>query len=221
MNFGPIKPAVVLAVDEHPLIRSALREVLRLVADPVELLEASSAEEGLDVLALRDDIDLVVLEPKFSQDGLSAVSRFHLAAPRMPLIVYTMCEDAPVLKEALAQGAAGVVPKTHSAALLRKAIEIVMEGGMYLPPQLAWPLIRTEPAARKPAAPSISPQQSRILELLEQGLPNKAIARKLGIACSTVRNQLTLVFRQLGVANRTQAVIVTRALAKSSRDFTP
>ena len=94
-----------------------------------------------------------------------------------------------------AQGAAGVVPKTHSALLLQKAIEIVMEGGIYLPPALALRLARTGPAM--PAPRAVSRQQSRILELLAQGLPNKAIARQLGIACSTVRNQLTLAFKRL------------------------
>jgi DNA-binding NarL/FixJ family response regulator len=214
------KPSVVLVVDDHPLIRFALREVLRLAKDAVELLEASSPEEGLAVLAARGDINLMVIEPKFSlRDGVAIVSQFHRAAPCVPLVIYTMCEDVPTLELAFAQGAAGVIPKTHSAILLQRAIEIVMEGGMYLPPALALRLARTEPAA--PAPRAVSAQQSRILELLAQGLPNKAIARKLGIACSTVRNQLTLAFKRLGVANRTQAVIVTRALAKSSREITP
>lgn len=211
---------MILVVDDHPLIRFALREVLRLTMGAVELLEASSPEEGLAALAARTDIRLVLLEPKLSRrDGVGIVSQFHQAAPRVPLVLYTMCEDVPTLELAFAQGAAGVVPKTHSALLLQKAIEIVMEGGIYLPPALALRLARTGPAM--PAPRAVSRQQSRILELLAQGLPNKAIARQLGIACSTVRNQLTLAFKRLGVANRTQAVIVTRALAKSSREMTP
>jgi DNA-binding NarL/FixJ family response regulator len=211
---------VVLVVDDHPLIRFALREVLRLTMGPMELLEASSPAEGLALLAARADVELVVLEPKFApRDGIATVSQFRQAAPRVPLVIYTLCEDLPTLELAFAQGAAGVIPKTHSAALLQKAIEIVMEGGMYLPPALALRLARTEAPA--PAPRAVSAQQSRILDLLAQGLPNKAIARQLGIACSTVRNQLTLAFKRLGVANRTQAVIVTRALAKSSREVTP
>jgi DNA-binding NarL/FixJ family response regulator len=213
-SLRPVEPAV-LVVDDHPLIRSALREVLRLVMDPVELLEASSAAEGLAFAQARADIRLVFIEPN---DNVAVVSRFRQAAPRAPLIVYTMCEDAATLKLALAEGASGVVPKTHSAGLLRNAIEIVMAGGMYVPPQLARQLARAEPA---PASHAMSAQQSRILDLVAQGLPNKSIARKLGIACSTVRNQLTFVFKHLGVANRTQAVIVTRALGKSSREMTP
>jgi DNA-binding NarL/FixJ family response regulator len=209
---------VVLVVDDHPLIRCALREVLRLVLDPVELLEASSADEGLAVAHARADLNLVFVEPG---DNADLVSRFRKAAPRAPLIVYTMCEEPAKLKRALGAGASGIVPKTHSAALLRRAIEIVLEGGMYLPPPLALCLARVEAEPAAPPARAMSPQQSRILELLAEGLPNKTIARRLGIACSTVRNQLTYVFKHLGVANRTQAVIVTRALAKSSREMMP
>jgi DNA-binding NarL/FixJ family response regulator len=63
----------------------------------------------------------------------------------------------------------------------------------------------------------MSAQQWRILELLAQGLPNKAIARELGIAASTVKNQLTVVFDKLGVSNRTQAAIAARTLIKSKQ----
>jgi DNA-binding NarL/FixJ family response regulator len=211
------KPVVLLAVDDHPLIRSALGEVLRVMSGQVELLEASSPEEGLAVLRQRPDADLVFLDLKFSRhNGLPYVPRFRAAAPAVPLIIYTMHDDASSLKLALAHGAAGVVPKTHSAKLLQRAIEIVMEGGIYLPPELARQLAAEKPGAAVP--PPMSAQQSRILELLAQGMPNKEIARKLGIASSTVKNQLTVVFDRLGVTNRTQAAIVARALVKGEEE---
>ena len=92
-----------------------------------------------------------------------------------------------------------------------------MEGGIYVPPELARQLASTDigkPACAQPIA--MSPQQWRILELLAQGLPNKEIARKLGIASSTVKNQLTGVFERLGVANRTQAAVAARAIIRDA-----
>ena len=66
-----------------------------------------------------------------------------------------------------------------------------------------------------PAQPPVmSEQQWKILELLAEGYPNKVIGRKLGIAPSTVKNQLTVVFGRLGVSNRTQAAIAARELLK-------
>lgn len=210
---------VVLTVDDHPLIRSALREVVGLMAERVELLEASNPEEGLALLRGRPDIDLVFLDLHFSQhDGLGFIERFRAAAPAAPLIIYTMHEDLPTLKQALACGAAGIVPKTHSPKLLEKAIELVMDGGIYLPPELARQLASPQAGPElRPRSVAMSEQQWKILELLAEGLPNKAIARALGIASSTVKNQLTVVFGKLGVSNRTQAAIAARALIKSKQ----
>ena len=214
-----IAPTVVLAVDDHPLIRSALREVVSCTgAGSIELVEAGDPAEGLALLTQRHDIDLVFLDLSFvGHDGLAYVERYRAAAPLVPVIIYTMHEDAATLAQALARGAAGIIPKTHSPQLLQRAIQLVMEGGVYVPPQLVRQLARGEPAAKgvreAAAAPlAMSEQQWKILELVAQGMPNKLIARKLGLAPSTVKNQLTMVFGALGVSNRTQAAIAARAL---------
>jgi len=216
-----IARTVVLAVDDHPLIRSALREIVSCAGGgPIELLEAADPEGGLALLAQRHDIDLVFLDLSFADhDGLGYVQRYRAAAPLVPVIIYTMHEDAATLAQALARGAAGIVPKTHSPQLLQRAIQLVMEGGIYVPPQLARQLAGGEPAAKGVRAAAAAPlglteQQWKILELLAQGMPNKMIARKLGLAPSTVKNQLTVVFGALGVSNRTQAAIAAaRALS--------
>jgi len=72
---------------------------------------------------------------------------------------------------------------------------------------------RAAPPPACAASGVITDQQWKILELLAQGMPNKLIARKLGLAPSTVKNQLTTVFGALGVSNRTQAAMAARALA--------
>jgi DNA-binding NarL/FixJ family response regulator len=208
---------VVLTVDDHPLIRSALREVVGMMSGPVELLEASDPPEGLEVLKRRPDTDLVFLDLSFRQhDGLAFVQSFRAAAPAAPLVIYTMHEDARTLREALARGAVGIVPKTHSAKLLQRAIDLVMSGGVYVSPELARQLASPEAETPPPQQPlALSEQQWKILELLVQGSSNKAIARTLGVAPSTVKNQLTVLFGKLGVTNRTQAAIAARALLES------
>ena len=84
-----VKPTVVLTVDDHPLIRSALREVVALMTERIELIEASDPEEGLEQLRRRPDTDLVFLDLNFSQhDGLAYIERFRSTAPAVPLVVY-------------------------------------------------------------------------------------------------------------------------------------
>lgn len=212
---------VVLTVDDHPLMRLALGEVLRSAAGAAEVLEAAEPEEGLGLLRARPDTDLVVLDVNFSGgDGLDCIPRFREAAPATPVIVYTVHEDAAVLQRALAYGAAGIIPKTHSRKLLEAAIEVVMEGGVYLPVPLARKLVAPEPFLRT-APPAVTPakisgQQLKILDRLARGLSNKQIARELGLASSTVKNQLTVVFDKLRVSNRTQAAVAARALLNDS-----
>jgi DNA-binding NarL/FixJ family response regulator len=214
-------------VDDHPLIRCALRHVLDDMAQRIELLEAANPEEGLALLRERASTDLIFLDLNFARyQGLAYVKRFRAAAPATPLIVYTMHEDAATLRQALADGAVAIVPKTHSPQLLQRAIQLVMDGGVYLPAELARQLACEEAGRhvqpQQPAAlPAMSQQQRRILDLVEQGLPNKEIARRLGIAASTVKNQLTAVFERLGVSNRTQAAIAARGVPGESHEVTP
>ena len=206
------KALTALIVDDHPLMRSALREAL--APQCAEIVEAEDPEAGLEQLAARPDIDVIVLDLNFStHEGLAFIPRYRQAAPAAPLVIYTIYEDAHTLNRALALGAAGVIPKTHSQALLQKAIALVMEGGVYVPPLLARTLSSPlPPAGAEHTLEAMTVQQRRILELLADGAPNKDIARKLGLASSTVKNQLTVIFQRLGVANRTQAAIAARAL---------
>jgi DNA-binding NarL/FixJ family response regulator len=206
------KALTALIVDDHPLMRSALREAL--APQCAEIIEAENPEQGLERLAARPEVDVIVLDLNFSShEGLAFIPRYRQAAPAAPLVIYTIHEDAHTLNRALALGAAGVIPKTHSQALLQKAIALVMEGGVYVPPLLARTL--SSPLSQEGADQTLNAmtaQQRRILELLAEGAPNKDIARKLGLASSTVKNQLTVIFQRLGVANRTQAAIAARAL---------
>ncbi|MGH8734370.1 MAG: response regulator, partial [Burkholderiales bacterium] len=79
---------VVLTVDDHPLIRAALREVLGTLTERVELLEAANPEEGLATLGQRPDLDLVLLDLRFAQhSGLAFLARFRAVAPAVPLVV--------------------------------------------------------------------------------------------------------------------------------------
>lgn len=213
------KSMTVLAVDGHPLMRGGLGELLRQTTERLELLEASHPDEGLRLVSGRVDVDLIFLDAGSTHSGnLAYVERFRAAAPGTPLIFSTLDEEPASLRRAIELGAAAVVPKTHSRRLVQMAIELVMEGGCYAPPELLRSLAagasvaREELVQRGPRTGGMSPQQKRILQFLAEGVSNKQIARELGIAPSTVKNQLTAVFDKLGVSNRTQAAIAARAL---------
>lgn len=164
-------PKVVLSVDDHPLIRSALREMLAAMSPLMEMLEAPEPESALALLRRRQDVDLILLDLHFARhNGLDFLGDIRSAAPAAPLVVYTVFEDLATLRQALACGASGIVPKTHSMELLRAAIELVMQGGIYLPPELARQFARTDATTLAVTAPvAISEQQRKILGLLGKG----------------------------------------------------
>jgi DNA-binding NarL/FixJ family response regulator len=162
-------PKVVLSVDDHPLIRSALREMLSAMSAGMEMLEAPEPESALALLRQRQDVDLIFLDLHFAQhNGLDFIGDIRSTAPAAPLVVYTVFEDLATLRQALACGASGIVPKTHSMELLQAAIELVMQGGIYLPPELARQFARTD-ATPLTAPVAISEQQRKILGLLGKG----------------------------------------------------
>src|SRR5689334_10505167 len=90
------KALTALIVDDHPLMRSALREAL--APQCAEIVEAENPEEGLERLAARPDVDVIVLDLNFStHEGLAFIPRYRQAAPAAPLVIYTIHEDAHTL----------------------------------------------------------------------------------------------------------------------------
>ncbi|HZQ62878.1 MAG TPA: response regulator transcription factor, partial [Casimicrobiaceae bacterium] len=118
-------------------------------------------------------------------------------------------EDPDIVRDVLALGVAGYIPKTDPPAVVVSAVQLMLAGGSYVPPRL----IRNDGAPQQAQAmPSfgLTSRQLEVLRLLAQGLPNKAIARELGVSDGTVKVHLLAVFRALNVRNRTAAVIAAR-----------
>jgi DNA-binding NarL/FixJ family response regulator len=213
-SFENRVPMLVLSVDDHPLIRSALRDELLQLVPEVTLLEAPNPPEAIDLLRQHPNTELVFLEIAYAAyDGLRYLRTIRDLAPAAPLIVYTMHEDPLVLRRALDLGATGVVPKTHNANLLLRAIELVMQGGIYLPPALARSLASLPATLRSPHS-ALTTSELNVLRLLADGSPNKVIATRLGIAISTVKKHTQSLFQKINVRNRTEAALAAHYLLR-------
>jgi DNA-binding NarL/FixJ family response regulator len=212
----------ILVVDDHPLVRDALRENLRQLEHGVEVLEACSSEEALALAGQHSDLDLVLLDLHLPDArGSSALIALRERHPEIPVVVLSAQSDRGTVLEALDKGAMGFVPKTAGTQVILGALRLVLSGGIYLPTEVlsASPAganagNRFEPAepdsmrlAKKPVDLGLTPRQAQILALLVQGKPNKIISRELGLAESTVKIHITSILRALNVSNRVQAVI--------------
>lgn len=205
----------VLVVDDHSIVRDGLAALLEQVGPDIEVFQAADAEEGLQLLDQGDDFDLVILDLFIpGVDGFEAISAFGLKRPELPVIVLSSSEDPGDVRTALANGALGYVPKSASQHVLLSAIKLVMNGDLYVPP-----LVLAETSAAKPHAAvaprphdrSLTPRQLEVLRLLCEGDPNKTIATKLNLSEKTVKAHISLIYKALNVANRTQA-------SKAARD---
>ncbi len=198
----------ILVIDDHPLIREALRHVLRALDHGVELLDAANLAEALGALGTAPDVTLMLLDLALPGTArFEALRELREQHPAIPVVVLSASDEAETVREALDLGAMGFIPKTSSNEVLVSALRLVLSGGVYLPPQLlrADALAPNEP--RNGRDIGLTQRQMQVLALMIQGKPNKLICRQLQLAEGTVKIHVTAILKALGVTNRTQAVI--------------
>lgn len=213
-----------LVVDDHSLIREALRGVLRELSEDATVLEASNAAAALDILGAHPDVDLVLLDLHLPDcDGLSVLATMGRRHPGTAVVMLSGDLDRQTIHQALAQGAQGFMPKSEPREVLLRALALVQAGGVYVPPaampdlQLAQAraVSRPEEAGPDPRALGLTERQVQVLALLMEGKNNKLICRALDLAEPTVKNHVSAIFRALGVGSRTEAVLAVTRLGWS------
>lgn len=220
----------LLVVDDHSLIREAVRHVVQALAESVTVLTAADCEEGFAIAERENggggELELLLLD--FNLRGLSGVPAIKAWRQRhsaLPVVVLSSAEDHATVLAAMAAGAAGFIPKASSNEVMLSALRLVLAGGRYLPAEV---LARGESAAPAPAAAAstledlgLSPRQLEVLKLIALGKPNKIICSELGLAERTVKAHVTEVLRALGVSSRTQAALAAARLGLGGEPTTP
>lgn len=199
-----------LIVDDHPLMREAVCTLLAGLRPDAERSTCASVAEALRLLETAPLPDIAVLDLCLP-DGDSAPVVRQLRADGGPgprIFILSASADAADARRMLQAGANGYCPKSATAHALAAALRLVLDGHLYLPPLLLDPGEHPMQAA---APGPLTPRQRDVLNLLAQGLPNKAIGRELGIAERTVKLHVQGLFELLGASNRTHAVALARA----------
>ena len=207
----------LLVVDDHPLFREALASAIALAFPHARLDEADGIRSACDVLAKTPSIDLTLLDLSMQGvSGFDGLVTIRARFPRVPILIVSGLEDPRIMREALHHGAAGFVPKAVDKATLTRAITEVLNGALFMPPELANAPDDTPAKAKKtPLAERVgrlTPQQMRVLQMIRQGKLNKQIAHELQVGDSTVKAHVSEILRKLEVISRTQIVIETAYL---------
>ena len=195
----------VLLADDHLVVRTGLSQLLESFAD-IEVVGVAADGDEAVTLAHEREPDVVLMDLSMpGTDGVEATRRIMSSRPEARVVVFTSFSDREHILEALDAGAIGFLLKVAEPDELRRGIEAAARGESPLAPKAAHALIsaRTE---RKPSS-TLTDREREVLILLAQGLANKQIARRLGIAEKTVKAHLTNVFQRIGVADRTQAAL--------------
>jgi DNA-binding NarL/FixJ family response regulator len=204
----------VLIADDHPLVRDALARTLRGVLPDAQVIEADDLPAA--VAALRANAcGLVLLDLHMpGMDGVAGVRQLRALFPSVPLAVVSAEQDPATVRAACAAGAVAWLPKSEAPAVLQQALRLVLGGGSYLP-ALALADLRPGAPAPQPDLSRLTPRQRDVLRCLMQGLPNKLIARELGLSEGTVKIHLAALLRTLQARNRTEAVVMARRIGVS------
>jgi DNA-binding NarL/FixJ family response regulator len=204
-----------MLVDDHPLVRLAVRQAV--TAPDIEVVgEASSSEEALSVAPhLRPDVLLVDI----GLPGMSGVQLVRELAPRLPktkIVMLTVSTaDADVLA-AIEYGAVGFLTKEVAPDALVRAIRGAHAGDLVVPRQMAARLVRTlseraHRASGRSVGTDLSERESEVLRLVAEGYTDREIARTLMVSPRTVETHVAAVLRKLNVENRREAARRYRA----------
>jgi DNA-binding NarL/FixJ family response regulator len=206
----------ILLVDDHALIRDALRGVIKELVEEASVLEASDGRQAMQLIQEHADLHLVLLDLNLpDRDGFAILVDLRQRYATMSVVVLSASHDRELILKALSLGALGFIPKSAPREVMVNALRLVLSGGVYVPPEA---LVRAEPREARRVAP-ISPtdaglteRQLEVLGLLMRGKSNKAISRALRMAEPTVKHHVTAILKALKAANRTEAVIAVGAL---------
>lgn len=210
----------ILVADDHELFLKGLELILHDFDPAVELVFAKNYLEVFDAVSAQRDFSLVLTDLAMpGAKWLDAIRKIHETLPDTPIIILSAVFDKEIVQKTIELGAAGYIPKTSSNAVIISAVNLVLSGGVYIPPEL---LQQTEendfdmlknaetlsPAqTAKEKARNLSPRQIDVLQLISQGKSNKQIAYELGLTEGTVKLHVTAILKILNVYNRTGAVV--------------
>jgi DNA-binding NarL/FixJ family response regulator len=221
---SPGRSLCLLIADDHEMVRSALRLALGSIATDIQWLEAGTAEEVEAELGSHPELDLALVD--FNMPGATGVlwiEALRRRFPAIPLVVISGEEDRDLVLDLIGRGVAGFIPKSDSSQVILHAVRLVLSGGTYAPLRLLGGDSPAPGRARdahrgngeNTPIPGITARQLEVLRLLARGLPNKTIARELGLSEGTVKVHLLAIYRVLGARNRTEAVVSARALQQA------
>jgi DNA-binding NarL/FixJ family response regulator len=201
-------PARVLIVDDHPLMRDGLVELISGETDVAVCGEADSAASALAAIGALDP-DVVVLDLTLgADDGVALVATIHERAPALPILVLSMHDETLYAERLLGLGARGYVMKQEASEVFLLALRKLIAGEHYVRPELAARLFSRVSRANSPQAPAnqLTEREREVLRAIARGFGTQEIAKSLGMSAKTVDSHRRNMREKLGLASASDLV---------------
>ena len=201
-------PSRILLVDDHPILREGL---VRLINQEKDLIVAGEAEDQTGALsALRTThLELVITDLTLaSGNGIDLIHQCRKLHPRLPILVFSMHDDAFHAEEALRAGASGYVTKYEAPGTLLKAIRMVLSGELYVHESMMGALLRRAVAKtgsqEEGDSLGLSLREREVFRMLGKGMGSRQIAEQLGVSIRTVDTHRENIKHKLHLKNASE-----------------
>ena len=213
----------ILIADDHELFLQGLEFILKKEYPAAKVESANNYLEIFDRLTKDKGFDLIITD--LAMPGANwhdALGKIHEMCPETPIVIISAVFEKEILQKTFDIGVSGYISKTFSNNLIISAINLVLAGGVYIPPEILQVGAKASPEPinslmkdleiavsqdKKEITKKVTPRQLEVLQCISEGMSNKQIAYKLGLSEGTVKIHITLLMRALDVNNRVSAVL--------------
>ncbi len=205
----------IVIVDDHPLFRSGVRNLIQATDD---LVLAGEADSGEAAIRAAEEIgpDLMLMDIRMpDMDGIEATRRIQSRYPGIHILILSMHQDDRSVFAAMKAGARGYLLKEADGSELLQAIRIAGSGGAVFSPGIASRMMRffeDRPVPANPLLAQLTGREKEILERLAEGDSNAQIAQRLHLSVKTVANNVTNILNKLQVADRNEARLLVKSM---------
>ena len=196
-----------MIADRQEIFRRGLRSVLATTASIIVVGETADEEELFEILS-SDEVDIILLDLEMSgRRGRDVLERLRSDSGEVSVLVLVAAANHSFrLKRALELDVDGMILRKASVVELRTALGEVAGGQRYIHPELMRSLVEISTPSPERPADRLSPRQLQILAMVSRGRRNKQIAHEMQISETTVKSELRVIYAELGVSSRAEAV---------------
>lgn len=198
-----------MIADDHVMIREGIKQLLEFDGDIEIIAEANNGEECIELLEsfIPDVLLLDINMP--GKNGIETLKEIKNKKMPVKILILTVHNEVDYLIKAIDIGIDGYLLKNSNSAELKKAIELVMQGDVYIQPDLI-PALNSKLIIKnnnREKIESLTKRELEVLIFLASGMFNKEIAEKMNISERTVKNHVFSIFKKIDVSDRTQAAV--------------